>query len=646
MVKERFFVPGGDPTRVLFNALLLGYAGFLHRTAFLSRLGIVDPGKQSRRGFRSACRGKGGAASCFFLFTPRAFSLNLRKRLVGAKLLDFDMMILPIDLARDGRFSAPAGKDQALHSLLRQLAQSAHGAGRPEIILMGETLVEAKRRFLILIKQIDVGEPQGDISKIARAARQKLGGIAVALFTGKIEEKILTDPELSVLSVGHRTHQTTGVRREARRDLAPQILFCAGNGGIRQIQGVFQFACRPDPITHNFDFFTDLDRIGRPLPEPGDLVLKIEASAFEILFCFVPLPDPLQQFLKGHLAECVLQFGRQQPPDLFLVLTRQFAAHSVEFGGERLFALGKIRFGGEDRVYLRDHPVDLCADPGLGQRTPPPCEGRGEGGIGRQICLFGPVDHVLRVAKRLFTIGDLRAPFGVSGKEGGKRGGRFKSVFARKRARAHGPSPEDQSEHAARDDKPHRRNDEERRGGFPPDHRAENGQTDGESESKDHQKQSRQRAAPRRPYLAGNRLVSAVPVDPMEQFFLFPFAFDLFFLLFPFLRRRAVSVIGVRRHTAVDGYLGTIGGVGQKPVSGVFHPELGFLCVKQAFLLLERMQFIERIQQSDRAETVFPFLQFGDFLIDFFALFPILDQFAFAVQQSLGDLDGALFLGK
>ena len=133
-------------------------------------------------------------------------------------------------------------------------------------------------------------------------------------------------------------------------------------------------------------------------------------------------------------------------------------------------------------------------------------------------------------------------------------------------------------------------------------------------------------------------------VDPVEQFLLFAFVLDLLFQLSPLLARRAVGAVGVRRHAAVDGELGAVGAVGQKIVARMFHPELRFLRVEQAFLLFERMQFIETVEQGDGAEAALQFFELRDLLFDLFTRFLVLDQFALAFEQGFGDLDRPLFL--
>ena len=618
---------------------------------FLRRLGIVDTRQQDRRrglrrglGTRRFRRLRHGATALLLRLFACPFGFDLGKRLIGAEFLDLDVVILPVDLARDGGFAAPAGEDHALHAVLRQFAQGAHGAGRAEVVLMRETFVEAERRLLVLIEQVDVRKPQRDIGKVARTARQVFGGIAVALLAGKVEEQILVDAKLTVLAVGHCGHQVPGVRRQARRDLASQVSFGTRDGGVRQIKRVFEFACRPDPIAQDRDLLADLDGVRRPLPEPGDLVLEVETVFFKFLFAFVATVDPLEQVFKGHIAKHILQFGGQGVAKVLFVLARQFPAQGGKFGGEFLFALGKIGFRRQNRVDLLDHLVDRGADPCLGQRASPTGDRRGKRRVSREIGLLGAVDHVLRVAERLFALGDRRPPLGVSGKERGERRRRPESVFGRERARVGEAFAVDQGKHDAADQRHAREGEIERRGGLPRKDRPEDRKKDRDPEAKDHQKQGVQPALARRVHLAGNYGVAAVTVDPVEQFFLFALPLDLLFQLFPFLRRRPVGAVGVRRHAAVDGEFGAVGIVGEEVVSGVFHPELRLLRVEQAFFLFEGVQFIEAVEQGDGAETALQFFEFGDFALDLLALSLVLDQFAFAVKQGFGDLDRPLFL--
>ena len=66
--------------------------------------------------------------------------------------------------------------------------------------------------------------------------------------------------------------------------------------------------------------------------------------------------------------------------------------------------------------------------------------------------------------------------------------------------------------------------------------------------------------------------------------------------------------------------------------------------MEQAFLLFERMQFIETVEQGDGAEAALQFFELRDLLFDLFSRLLVLDQFAFAFEQGFGDLDRPLFL--
>ena len=162
---------------------------------FLRRFGIIDPGQKDGGGglrgvlrlARQARLFRHPAAALLLRLFSRPFFFDLGERLIGAEFLDLDVVIFAVDLARDGRFAAPTGEDHTLHPVLGKFAQGAHRAGRAEVVLMRETLVEAERRLLVFIKQIDVGKPQRDVGEVARTARQVFGGVTVALLAGKIE---------------------------------------------------------------------------------------------------------------------------------------------------------------------------------------------------------------------------------------------------------------------------------------------------------------------------------------------------------------------------------------------------------------------------------------------------------------------------
>ena len=119
--------------------------------------------------------------------------------------------------------AAVAGKHDRLHTLGGKRAEQLHqplGAG---VVDVGKAFVENERRLFLLIKQVEQSEPQGEIRRLARAPRHKVGTPRAARrHIG--ERKLAVHAEFAHTAAGHDVQQLSRVGRKAGRNPRAQSL--------------------------------------------------------------------------------------------------------------------------------------------------------------------------------------------------------------------------------------------------------------------------------------------------------------------------------------------------------------------------------------------------------------------------------------
>ena len=302
-----------------------------------------------------------------------------RRLCLCTKLFHLNMPILAVDLAGDGRFAASAGKDQALHALVRKGTERAHRAGSAEVILMGKALVKDERRSLS-VKQIDVSKAKRDIGKVARSSTEVFDRAAL-LTSGKIEHQALGNADLVVFSVGHRGHQTARIFRKSGRDLPTKVLLSSADRLVGKAQRLLKLSHFADLPRKDTDPLVKLCRVGCGGAQTSDLVTQVGLLAPSGLKLLCALADPLKDLLVGHIAKRLAKLGRKRLAKLLLVLVVKPSAKGSDLLAHRLLFQLIFPYLGKNRVDLGEHRVDDGADPNLGQRPAPTPDRIGKRGI-------------------------------------------------------------------------------------------------------------------------------------------------------------------------------------------------------------------------------------------------------------------------